>query len=67
MPALLLPRTTPRALRVIAPGAALVIALTALALVHFAWLGTPLGVGNDTNGGCAPDNVPAWWPHWLPA
>ncbi|MEU5220631.1 hypothetical protein AB0G79_31135 [Streptomyces sp. NPDC020807] len=60
-------RSAPPPVRLLVPGTTLVVALVALALAHFAWLGTPLGVGNDTNGSCAPDNVPAWWPHPLPA
>ncbi|SEE23349.1 hypothetical protein SAMN05428939_7815 [Streptomyces sp. TLI_105] len=67
IPASLLPRTTPQALQRFIPGVTLVGALATLTLLDFAWLGTPLGVGNDTNGTCASDNIPVWWPHWLPA
>ncbi|WP_221349399.1 hypothetical protein [Streptomyces beigongshangae] len=48
------------------PPAVFLAALVALVLAHFVWLGTPLGVGNDTNGNCPLDNVPPWWPGWLP-
>ncbi|MEU7283641.1 hypothetical protein AB0A69_33475 [Streptomyces sp. NPDC045431] len=48
-------------------GTTFVLALTAMTLLHFSWFGTPFGVGNDTNGTCRLDNVPAWWPHWLPS
>ncbi|WP_147286199.1 hypothetical protein [Streptomyces corynorhini] len=53
--------------RLLISGAVFVAVLVVLTLLHFAWLGTPLGVGNDTNGTCGPDNVPSWWPRLLPA
>ncbi|MGW1035309.1 hypothetical protein ACWD4Z_24360 [Streptomyces antibioticus] len=67
LPAAALRRREPRPVRLLIPAAVLLATLIALTLVHFAWLGTPLGVGNDTNGTCPPDNVPPWWPGWLPA
>ncbi|MET9134277.1 hypothetical protein [Streptomyces antibioticus] len=67
LPAAALRHGERRYVRVLIPSAVLLTTLIALTLVHFAWLGTPLGVGNDTDGDCPPDNVPPWWPGWLPA
>ncbi len=52
--------------RLAIPSAALAVALVAILLVHFAVIGTPTGVASDNNV-CSPDNVPPWWPSWLPA
>lgn len=67
LPAAMLRHQKRRYLNLLIPPAVFLAALIALTLMHFAWLGTPLGVGNDTNGNCPPDNVPPWWPGWLPA
>ncbi|MER5767638.1 hypothetical protein [Streptomyces sp. NPDC001985] len=64
IPAALL-RRAPRWARRIVPGAVFTLALAALVLWHFAWLGTPLRAGTD-GGACAADHVPPWWPAWLP-
>ncbi|MFD9433112.1 hypothetical protein [Streptomyces sp. NPDC060002] len=66
LPAGVLRHQKRRYLNLLIPPAVFLAALIALTLVHFAWLGTPLGVGNDTNGNCPLDNVPPWWPEWLP-
>ncbi|SMF43549.1 hypothetical protein [Streptomyces sp. Amel2xC10] len=60
LPATALRHRESRPLTVLIPSAVLLVTLIALTLVHFAWLGTPLAVGNDTNGVCPPDNVPPW-------
>ncbi|MQS36320.1 hypothetical protein [Streptomyces katsurahamanus] len=52
----------------LAPWAVFAGALAALALWHFAWLGTPAAGGNDPDRGrCAVGNVPPWWPDRLPS
>ncbi|MFD9715241.1 hypothetical protein [Streptomyces sp. NPDC059076] len=53
--------------RRVVPAVVFVGVLVALALVHFSWLGTPYALGTISDGACADDNVPPWWPGWLPA
>ncbi|RCG29631.1 hypothetical protein DQ384_18750 [Sphaerisporangium album] len=55
--------------RAIFSALAILVALTgpALLLLHdFATLGTLDGYPGDS-GLCPPDNVPPWWPSWLPS
>ncbi|MQA98388.1 MAG: hypothetical protein GEV11_28730 [Streptosporangiales bacterium] len=42
------------------------ILVGAVIVVDFALLGTLDGYPGDS-GLCGPDNVPPWWPSWLPA
>ncbi|MDT0380725.1 hypothetical protein RM572_18390 [Streptomyces sp. DSM 42041] len=47
---------------------AVTVALALLTWAHFAWWGTVPFPGAPSNSGrCGPDNVPDWWPAWLPA
>ncbi|MEU5398657.1 hypothetical protein ABZ348_05085 [Streptomyces sp. NPDC005963] len=59
-------RAGPMVRRVV-PAVVFVGVLVALALVHFSWLGTPYAMGTVSEGTCGDDNVPPWWPGWLPA
>ncbi|HEY7487601.1 MAG TPA: hypothetical protein VH912_24310 [Streptosporangiaceae bacterium] len=43
-----------------------VAAVCALVVFDFAHIGTLAGYPGDS-GLCGPDNVPAWWPAWLPS
>ncbi|GAA2923420.1 hypothetical protein [Streptomyces enissocaesilis] len=52
--------------RVIFSAAATALLLGALAWGHFAWQGTPAGAVSDS-GRCSQENIPEWWPAWLPA
>ncbi|MFE5855766.1 hypothetical protein ACFQ61_21485 [Streptomyces sp. NPDC056500] len=55
------------AMRRLVPPLVFIGALVALALVHFSYVGTPYALGTISDGACADDNVPPWWPGWLPA
>jgi hypothetical protein len=57
----LLPRRCPLWLR----GSAVVLVFAAVVLWFFSVYGTPAGAVGP--GICGPDNVPPWWPDWLPA
>ncbi|MER6913712.1 hypothetical protein ABT354_18750 [Streptomyces sp. NPDC000594] len=60
-------RRGPRPVRIAAPVAAFTVALTALTVWHFIWIGTPAHAASDTwPGSCAPGNTPHWAPDGLP-
>jgi hypothetical protein len=46
--------------------AASFLLLGILTLGQFAWLGTPASNLGDS-GRCSEENIPEWWPAWLPA
>ncbi|MEW1636950.1 hypothetical protein AB0469_23080 [Streptomyces sp. NPDC093801] len=46
--------------------AAVVLVLAVVAVWYFATQGTPVGTRGES-GLCGPDNVPPWWPGWLPS
>ncbi|GLF97988.1 hypothetical protein [Streptomyces yaizuensis] len=52
--------------RVIFSATAAALLLGAAMWGHFAWQGTPAGVVSDS-GRCSQENIPEWWPAWLPA
>ncbi|MGW4895885.1 hypothetical protein ACWEQL_27065 [Kitasatospora sp. NPDC004240] len=56
----------PIAWRGIIPVTLVLLSLAVLAVGCFALLGTPSGYPGDS-GLCPADNVPPWWPSWLPA
>ncbi|MFB7476091.1 hypothetical protein [Kitasatospora sp. NPDC056184] len=56
----------PTAWRGLVPAALVLSALAVAAVACFAVLGTPSGYPGDS-GLCTADNVPPWWPSWLPA
>jgi hypothetical protein len=58
-------RTRRLRLRRAAPVVAMTATFTALALLHFAFVGTPAEAARDIVL-CSDDNVPPWWPSWLP-
>ncbi|MFI1013305.1 hypothetical protein [Streptomyces sp. NPDC020965] len=59
-------RRRSRGVRVVVPGVVFGVAMVALVLVHFAWLGTPANVASDRPGVCTEEHVPPWWPELLP-
>lgn len=59
-------RRYPRcAVHLIAPAGLFFVALAGFTLVHFMLVGTPVGIGSDSDT-CTADHVPPWWPSWLP-
>ncbi|MFI6146531.1 hypothetical protein [Streptomyces sp. NPDC051109] len=46
--------------------AAVVLVLSVVVVWYFATQGTPDGYRGES-GPCGPDNVPPWWPAWLPS
>ncbi|MFD8411375.1 hypothetical protein ACFV2Q_06360 [Streptomyces sp. NPDC059650] len=46
--------------------AAVLLVLGTVVVWYFATQGTLDGYRGDS-GSCGPDNVPAWWPGWLPS
>ncbi|MFD7625887.1 hypothetical protein ACFV7Q_07550 [Streptomyces sp. NPDC059851] len=46
--------------------AAVLLVLAVVVVWYFATEGTPAGYRGDS-GLCGPDNVPLWWPGWLPS
>lgn len=64
-----LPKAMGRAGRVAGVVLGVAVALAGpigLVLYDFAVTGTPAGYPGDS-GLCGPDNVPPWWPSWLPS
>lgn len=55
-----------RGVRVALSVTVVLILVGAVIMVDFALLGTLDGYPGDS-GLCGPDNVPPWWPSWLPA
>jgi hypothetical protein len=66
LPAMALQRHAQRGMRLAVPAASFVLLLAAFALIHFVIVGTPTGMGSDTDA-CPADHVPPWWPTWLPS
>ncbi|MCN9239495.1 hypothetical protein NGF19_01630 [Streptomyces sp. RY43-2] len=66
VPAVALRRCGSGAVRRTAPALSFLVVLAAFTPAHFAWFGTPMGMGSDT-GACPADHVPPWWPAWLPS
>ncbi|MFC5029459.1 hypothetical protein ACQFX6_29210 [Streptomyces sp. DSM 41987] len=57
--------SAPLAVRLTVPPLLLCTALALLVWADFTWFGAVAGVPNP--GLCPADNVPPWWPHWIPA